>query len=99
MGKKKLSSSIEIVELMLVKAGNDFTRTFMAEIYCETTKTGKPIVRGNVVVKEGIIWSSAESQEELRKFLDDICLLKLDYGVHSAEVKTVTIYNIEFCLN
>ena len=81
--KKKKSTDCDnliITELMLIKA--DWERTFVAEICREITSEGVSIVRGTVVVNEGKIWSSAESQEELGKYLDDICLLKLDMGLH-----------------
>jgi hypothetical protein len=82
MKKKKSTDSenLQITELLLVKANWD--RTFVGEICRETTPDGVPIVRGIVVVNEGKIWSIAESQEELGKNLDDICSLKLDYGLH-----------------
>lgn len=99
MVKKKVSSHFELIELMLVKPGNDFGRTFTAEIYRETTKTGESIVRGNVVVNEGQLWSSAETQEELRKNLDDICLMKLDFGLHSDAGVFTKIFDIDFFLN
>jgi hypothetical protein len=82
MEKKKLPQEFEISELFLVKAGNDYKRTFIGQIYRETTKEGKSIVRGNVVVKDGKIWSYAETQEELGKYLDTISVLKLDYNLH-----------------
>jgi hypothetical protein len=81
--EKKKSTDLDnliITELMLVKA--DWQRTFVAEISREATAEGVPIVRGTVVVNEGKIWSQAESQEELGKYLDDICQLKLNYGLH-----------------
>ena len=71
MEKKKKLPQIQITELFLVKA--DWNRTFMGEIYREKSEDGKEIIRGNVVVNEGKIWSSGESQDELAKNLDDLC--------------------------
>ena len=98
--KKKKSTDLDnfkISELMLVKA--DWQRTFVAEIYREITSEGVSIVRGTVVVNEGKIWSSAETQEELGRFLDDICLLKLDMGLHSDVGKTTKVFDSDFFLN
>ena len=82
---------------MLVKA--DWQRTFVAEICREITSEGVSIVRGTVVVNEGKIWSSAETQEELGRFLDDICLLKLDYGLHANDEINMEIFGLDFCEN
>jgi hypothetical protein len=97
MKKKKSTDldNLQISELMLVKA--DWKRTFVAEICREITYEGVSIVRGTVVVNEGKIWSSAETQEKLGKYLDDICILKLDFGLHSnvgiaMEVNGFSIY-------
>jgi hypothetical protein len=99
MAKKKIPSGIEITELMLVKAGDDFTRTFIGEIYRETNIDGNPIVRGKVVVNEGKIWAAGETQEELRRYLDDICTMKLDMDLHSDIGLTYKIFGEDFFLN
>ena len=99
MAQKKLPSNIEITELMLVKAGDDFTRTFMGEIYRETTIDGNPIVRGKVVVNEGKIWAAGETQEELGKYLDDICTLKLDHNLHLIPGVSIKISGVDYFQN
>jgi hypothetical protein len=99
MDKKKLPQEFEITELFLVKAGNDYRRTFIAQIRRETTKEGKTIVRGSVEVTDGKLWSVAESQEELGKFLDNLCVMKLDMGFHSHAGVTIKTCNEEFFLN
>lgn len=99
MAKKKLPSGIEITELMLVKAGDDFTRTFMGEIYRETTIDGIPIVHGKVIVNEGKIWAAGETQEELGKYLDDICIMKLDMGIHANTGVIKKIFTHDIFLN
>jgi len=78
--KKKKISSLEITEFFFVKSGWD--RTFMAEIVRDKTEDGKTINRGRVVVNEGQIWSTGETQDELSNYLDDICIMKLDLGLH-----------------
>jgi hypothetical protein len=97
MEKKWKLPAIEITELFLIKA--DWHRTYMGEISREKTEDGNDLIRGNVVVNEGKIWSSAESQEELGKYLDDICTLKLDYGLHSDVGVTSQILGEDFFLN
>ena len=99
MKKKKTTDSenLIITELMLVKA--DWQRTFVAEIYREITSEGVSIVRGTVVVNEGKMWCSAETQEELGKYLDDLCIMKLDMGLHSHAGVTTQIFGEDFFLN
>jgi hypothetical protein len=100
MKKKKTttdSDNLLITELMLVKA--DWERTFVAEICREITSEGVSIVRGSVVVNEGKIWSVAETQEELGKYLDDICQMKLDIGIHNTGGMTTIIFDKDFFLN
>ena len=99
MKKKKTTDSDNFIisELMLVKA--DWQRTFVAEICREITSEGVSIVRGTVVVNEGKIWCSAETQEELGKYLDDICVMKLDMGLHSHAGVTSQIFGENFFLN
>lgn len=98
--KKKKSTDLDnliITELMLVKA--DWQRTFIAEICREITSEGVSIVRGSVVINEGKIWCSAETQEELGKYLDYICIMKLDMGLHTLPEVTITIGKIHLNLN
>ncbi|MGA1978268.1 MAG: hypothetical protein ABSG89_10495 [Bacteroidales bacterium] len=96
--KKKLSG-IEISELFMVKAGTDLNRTFIGKIYREKTKEGKQIIHGYVKVNDGNIYSSAETQEELGKNLDEICLMKLNEGLHSQCGSTTIVSGIDFYLN
>jgi len=99
MEKKKITQEFQITELFLVKAGNDYSRTFIAQIRRESTKEGKSIVRGSLVVNEGRIWSSADNQEELGKYLDDLCVMKLDYNLHSNMGESILIAGTPFFLN
>jgi hypothetical protein len=99
MEKKKMPNEFEITELFLVKAGNDFKKTFIGQINREITSEGVSIVRGTVVVNEGKIWSSAETQEELGKYLDGMCMMKLDMGLHAHAGVTTQIFGEDFFLN
>jgi hypothetical protein len=95
--EKKKSHDIQIVELFLVKA--DWNRVFVGEIQRGKNKEGKPIVCGTVVINEGKVWSAAETQDELGNFLDDLCVMKLDYKLHSNIGKSVVIAATPFSLN
>ena len=99
MEKKRILPEIIITELFLVKAGNDFTRTFMGEIRREIDVSGNPLVMGEVIVQEGKMWSKTSSQEELMKNMDDICVMKLDMRLHSDSCVTTKIFDTEFFLN
>ena len=98
MEKKKLPE-IQITELFLVKAGNDFTRTFLGEIRREVDGDGNLVVMGMVIINEGKVWSKASSQEELMKNMDDICIMKMDMGMHSHPGVTTKIFDADFFLN
>jgi len=99
MEKRKLSQDFEITELFLVKAGNDFKRSFIVQIYRETTKERISIVRGSVEVTDGKLWSVAETDCEPGKYLDNLCVMKLDTGLHSRAGVTIKICNEDFFLN
>lgn len=96
MAKKKLQD-LQFTELYLVKA--DWNRTYMAQITREKSADGKDIIRGNVVIDEGMVWSMAETEEELGEYLDDICVLKLDHNLHSTAGVIIQILGIDFFLN
>ena len=84
MDKKKLHQEFEITELFLVKCGNEYKRTFIGQIHRATDCHGSTLFFGKATVDEGYIWSmSSDDEDSLRKNLDDICLLKLDNGLHS----------------
>lgn len=87
------NSNLVIKELFMVKA--DFTRTFMGEISREKLDDGE-VIRGNVVVNEGKIWSCSNSLDELGNSLDDLCKLKLDYGLNSLSAVKSSIAGSEF---
>jgi hypothetical protein len=97
MQKKKTLPEIIITELFLVKA--DWERTFMGEIRRETDSNGNPIIIGKVVIMNGTAWSSATTEEELRKNMDDLCKMKLDGELHLHPGITIKISDIEYFLN
>lgn len=81
--KKKVNLDIEIVELILVKCGNDYNRTFMGTIKREVDANGDPLLTGTVTVHEGKIYCRAISEDQLCQYLDEICQLKLDFEIHT----------------
>jgi hypothetical protein len=97
MKKKKILPNIEITELFLVKA--DGERTYVAEIRREKDEYCKPVICGCVVVEDGKIYCIGETLDEVSNYLDDICTMKLDMGMHSFSGVTSTICNTCFYLN
>ena len=93
----KKRSHITLTELFLVKA--DWSRTFMAEISREILKDGSEFVRGKVIINEGMAWSTGTSQADLAKNLDNVCIMKLDKGLHATDGPHDTVANANFYLN
>ena len=101
MGEKpKKKGEFEMTELFLIKAGKtDWSRTFIGSIKRETSDEGEPVVRMKVVVEEGMIVGMARNQDELGAKLDDVCLMKLDYGLHSKDGPKSKILDSDFYHN
>lgn len=97
MKNKKKPPEFEITELILVRA--DWKRTFFGSINRESDKEGHPVFRGQVKINEGMIWGKSNDENELRNDLDDICILKLEYGLHSHPGVTYKIFGEDFFLN
>jgi hypothetical protein len=87
----------EITELFLVKA--DKNRTFIGCINRHTDENGNKFVTGSVVVNDGQICSKATTDYELGQQLDDIAILKLDYGLHEKCGVASTFFGNPFSLN
>jgi len=81
MSTKK--DNIEITELFMAKAGNDFSRCFHGTIRRSTDKNGDPVVFGKIKIGEGYIIASARDQWELGKKLDELVLFVLEYEIQS----------------
>ena len=101
MGEKpKKKEEFELTELFLIKAGKtDWDRTFIGSIKRETNDEGEPLVRMKVVVEEGMIVGMARNQDEIGANLDDVCLMKLDFGLHSKDGPKSTIFDSDFYHN
>jgi hypothetical protein len=68
----------------------------MAELIREKTEEGKDIICGNVVINEGKAWSIGSNEDELGKYLDEICTMKLDMGLHSFAGVTTQMLGLVF---
>jgi len=95
MGKKK-DGRFELTELYLVKA--DWHRTFIGSIERKEDKDGNPIVLGKVVINEGMVYGMAENEEKLGEYLDAICVMKLDHGLHQDAGVFTEICDTEYFL-
>ena len=93
----KKKPTIVITELFLVRA--DWNRTFIGGIVREKNKDGKDYVRGSVIIDEGMIWGTAETEEELTKNFDEIATMKLDKGLHDCYGQRELIGGKAFFLN
>ena len=98
MEKKKLPD-LQITELFIVKCGEDWNRTFMAEIVREKIEDREEIIRGTVVINEGKAWSVSSTEEELGTYLDDLCSMKLDHNLHLSAGVATQISGEDFFLN
>jgi hypothetical protein len=59
----------------------------------------KQYIEEKTFVKDGNIWSIAKDDFELGKYLYNVVILKLKFGVHSNSGKTYLSAGIDFCLN
>lgn len=76
--KNKKKNGIEIIELFIAKAGNDWSRCFYGTIRRERDDNGNPIVYGKIKINDGYIYAMASDQWELGKKLDEMILMVLD---------------------
>lgn len=93
----KKKSHLTLTELFLVKA--DWGRTFTGEIIRENLEDGSEFVTGRVIIKEGKAWSNGNCQRDLANKLDEICIMKLDMGLHVNDGPHTTIAEQKFYLN
>jgi len=98
MAKKKLPD-LQIVELLLVKAGNDWTRTYMAQIRRELNSDGDQIICGEVVIEGWKVWSIGSTEEEVGNNLDSLCDLVLNCFTISSNDMHFKVEKTFICLN
>ncbi len=94
---------IQITEIFLAKAGNDFSRCFHGIIKREKDEHGTPFVFGKILVKNrkhnGYIYSRASDQWILGEKLDEMVLLILDNGLNDDKGKSSKIAETDFFHN
>jgi len=95
----KNKDRIEIQELFMAKAGNDFNRCFYGTIQRLKNEDGSDYCYGKITVNQGYICARASNQEELGKKLDEIVLFVLDYGLHNDIGKSSAIAGNTVFLN
>lgn len=88
---------LDITELFLIKA--DWGRTFMGTLTRDRITGDKEIVRGKVKVNDGNLLGVADNDDELTKNLDEICVMKLDMGLHDNPGVNVIIAETPLFLN
>lgn len=71
------------VELFLVAA--DIERTYVATRLRKKDDQGQEFVFAAVQISDGEVVSAAMNEELVEKYLDDMCKMKLDYGLHETE--------------
>jgi hypothetical protein len=99
MRMAKKIRELEITELILVKTGSNWGRTFMGTIKRETDENGNANCRGEVIAEEGKIWSVGQTEKKLGDNLDMICEMKLNMGLHTYSGVTTIICETESNLN
>lgn len=86
--KPKKDLKLEITELFMAKAGNDFSRCFYGTIKRGKSIDDTPFVFGKILVEKELhnahIYSRANEQSVLGKKLDEFVLLILDNGLHDS---------------
>lgn len=90
---------IEIKEIFMAKAGNDWSRCFHGTIKRGYDENGSPVVRGKIKVNDGFICAMAGSQDELGEKLDDMVLLILNHNIQSKAGIDAIIAGTPFFLN
>jgi len=77
----KKYKDIEITELFMAKAGDDFSKCFYGTIRRGHDEDGNPKVWGKIKIGEGFIVASANDQWELGNKLDDMVVFVLKNNV------------------
>jgi hypothetical protein len=88
----KKVKNIEITELFMAKAGNDFTKCFYGTIKRGVDKEGNPKVWGKIGINGGHILATASNQQELGEKLDEMVVFVLnknlqDFGKLNSDEK------------
>lgn len=90
---------IQIVELFLIKCGNDWTRTYMAQLRRGYDTNGNQIFCGAVEIECWKVWCIATTEEELGINLDAMCEQVLKEDFHAQNGKSMFSYGPELSHN
>jgi len=82
MAEEKHIPNIEITELFLAKAGNDWSRTFVGTIERYAQEDGSKLVVGRIPVHGFEVLCNATDDILLGNYLDEMVLLILNYNLH-----------------
>jgi len=82
MGEEKHFPDIQVTELFLAKAGNDWSRTFVGTIKRHTNPDGSKFVVGRIPFHDHEIISNAPTDILLGEYLDFLVLFIVDYYLH-----------------
>lgn len=86
---KKNLPDIEIVEMYLVKCGNDWSKTFMGQLERGMDADGNPIIYGKVEIEGYIVKCTGTTEEDIGDTLDSLCDLILNSNISKlTEVKS-----------
>ena len=88
---------ISISEIILVRCGSSWTKTFLGMII--RSENANPKVYGNAEIGNGKIWSYGSSQEELETNLDEFCWFNLEMYLTQFIDKIPRICSFEFYHN
>lgn len=91
------SDRFEITELFMAQADNE--RCFYGVIKRGKDAEGHPHLFSRIVVNDGLIQACASDQKTLGKLLDEMCVMVLDYGLHSDAGVSIEISGNQLFLN
>lgn len=87
----------EITEFFMAQADNE--RCFYGVIKRGKDTEGYPHLFSRIVVNDGLIQACASDQKTLGKMLDEMCILVLDYGLHSDAGVSIEIFDNQYFVN
>jgi hypothetical protein len=76
---------LQIIELFLVKCGNDWTRTFMGQLERVLDADGNHLIYGKVEIEGYIVKCIGKTEEEIGDTLDSLCDLILNSDISNLE--------------
>jgi hypothetical protein len=83
--RKKNLPDIEIIEMFLVKCGNDWTRTYMAQLSRGVNDDGETTIHGKVEIEGYIVKCTGKTEDEIGENLDSICDLILNSDISNLD--------------